>query len=167
MSCELVDCIRWQTEVSFTNAKIMLQTCHLNTLLCGMPVWKHAYHMLHSCDRWYINPARYTEPSFHEPNLNSLDAASEKVLSRTELLRYLESIESKILEYLDTLTDERLYEIPAGCQEIRLSLILSQLRHFYAHLGNINATTILETGQWPRVIGSEGRNGAAADSLYE
>ncbi len=35
-------------------------------------------------------------------------------------------------------------------------MILGQFRHLYAHLGNINATTILRTGQWPRVVGLEG-----------
>ena len=27
------------------------------------------------------------------------------------------------------------------------------MRHFYAHLGNINATTIIETNKWSMVIG--------------
>jgi hypothetical protein len=55
-----------------------------------------------------------------------------------------------------------LYEVPKGCRDNRLSLILSQYRHFYAHLGNINATTIIETNKWPRVAG-----GSAKEGLYE
>lgn len=27
-----------------------------NNLYCGMPCWKHIYHMLHSLDVWMINP---------------------------------------------------------------------------------------------------------------
>lgn len=50
---------------------------------------------------------------------------------------------TKILCYLDGLTDDGLYDIPTGCTSSRLGLILSQFRHFYAHLGNINATTII------------------------
>lgn len=96
--------------------------------------------MLHSCDQWFINPFVYTEPDFHEPNLNSLDLPSETVLTRERLEMYLDSIKSKILAYLDSLTDESLYEIPPGCKLNRLGLILSQYRHFYAHLGDINGS---------------------------
>ena len=167
MGCELIQAIRRQSEVLFENASIMLQTCNLDFELCSMPVWKHVYHALHSCDQWYINPNRYTEPDFHEPNLNSLDIKSEKVLSREELTRYLEQVRVKILAYVDSLTDDRLYEIPPDCTGNRLTLILSQIRHFYAHLGNINATTIMETNKWPRVIGHSGRSGASTEGLYE
>ena len=54
----------------FVNAGIMLKTCNLDFVLCDMPVWKHVYHMLHSCDQWFISPFEYEkEPDFHEPNL--------------------------------------------------------------------------------------------------
>jgi hypothetical protein len=167
MSLELISAIKLNTEVLFTNADIMLKTCNLDFILCDMPIWKHVYHMLHSCDQWYINPYEYKEPDFHEPNLNSLDIESEKALSKDELLQYLGSIKAKIMNYLDSLTDEMLYDIPAGCKSNRLSLILSQFRHFYAHLGNINATTIMETNKWPRVIGTSGKCGKSTEGLYE
>lgn len=167
MSPQLVNTIKLSTEVLFTNAEIMLKTCNLDFILCGMPIWKHVYHMLHSCDQWYINPYEYTEPDFHEPNLNSLDIESEKILSRDELFQYLDSVKIKIMEYLDTLTDEMLYDIPSGCQSNRLGLILLQIRHFYAHLGNINATTIMETNQWPRVVGISEKSGISIEGLYE
>ena len=165
---ELVNHIRRQTEIMFVNADIMLKTCNLDFLLCDMPIWKHVYHMLHSCDQWFISPFEYDkEPDFHEPNLNSLDFSSEKVLSREQLTSYLETVKEKILGYIDTLTDERLYEIPKGCASNRLGLILSQYRHFYAHLGNINATTIMETNKWPRVIGTSGKSGKSSEGLFE
>lgn len=167
MSLELISAIKKQTEVLFTNADIMLQTCNLDFILCDMPIWKHVYHMLHSCDQWYINPNEYREPEFHEPNLNSLDIESGRTLSRDELSQYLESIKVKIMNYLDSLTDEMLYDIPTGCKSNRLSLILSQFRHFYAHLGNINGTTIIETNKWPRVIGTTGKSGKSTEGLYE
>lgn len=167
MNCELVNAIKKETEVLFCNANIMLQTCNLNFVLCDMPIWKHVYHTLHSCDQWFINPHHYSEPDFHEPNLNSLDIVSEKVLSREDLLQYLESIRIKIMKYIDSLTDDMLYEVPLDCKYNKLTLILSQYRHFYAHLGNINATTIMETNKWPRVIGTSGRSGASTEGLYE
>jgi hypothetical protein len=167
MNNELVYAIKKQTEILFQNANIMLQTCNLDFILCDMPIWKHAYHMLHSCDQWFINPHHYIEPDFHEPNMNSLDIMTEKVLSRKDLLHYLKDIQVKILEYINSLTDEMLYEIPLDCTTNKLSLILSQYRHFYAHLGNINATTIIETNKWPRVIGLSGKSGASTEGFYE
>ena len=167
MNNELVYAIKKQTEVLFQNANIMLQTCNLDFILCDMPVWKHVYHMLHSCDQWFINPYHFVEPDFHEPNMNSLDIMTEKVLSRKDLLQYLEDIQVKILEYINSLSDEMLYEIPLDCTINKFSLILLQYRHFYAHLGNINATTIIETNKWPRVIGLSGQSGASTEGFYE
>lgn len=167
MSRELVNAIKSNTENLFDNAEIMLKTCNLDFILCGFPIWKHAYHQIHSCDRWFINPNEYAEPDFHVPGLNSLNEQSEKTLSREELLRYLDTVRIKIMNYLDSLNDERLYEVPKGCAGNRLSLILSQYRHFYAHLGNINATTVIETDKWPRVIGTSGKSGVSTEGLYE
>ena len=164
---ELVSNIRKQTEVLFINAEIMLKTCNLDYILCGMPIWKHVYHMLHSCDQWFINPNEYTEPDFHVPNLNSLDIPSAKTLSREQLSAYLTKVKEKIMSYIDSLTDEQLYEVPNGCVSNRLGLILSQYRHFYAHLGNINGTTIIETNRWPRVIGTSGKSGKSTEGLFE
>jgi len=164
---ELVAAIKNHAKVMFQNADIMLQTCNLDYILCDFPIWKHVYHMLHSCDQWFINPNHYNEPDFHEPNMNSLNIMTETVLSREELLRYLNDIQTKITNYLDMLTDEMLYELPQDCLTNRLSLILSQQRHFYAHLGNINATTIIETNEWPRVIGITGKSGDSSEGLYE
>ena len=163
----LVDSIKAHTKIMFQNADIMLKTCNLDFVLCDFPVWKHVYHMLHSCDQWFINPTIYEEPDFHEPNMNSLNIMTEKRLSRDELSGYLESVQTKIIAYLDSLTDEALCELPQNCQTNRLSLILSQQRHFYAHLGYINATTIIETNEWPRVIGITGKSGDSSEGLFE
>ena len=162
MSSDLADAVKRNTKHLFDSANIMLQTCNMDYILCDFPVWKHIYHQLHSCDQYFINPNQYTEPDFHVAGLNSLNEISEKVLSREALLQYLEKIRNKIMQYLDSLTDDMLCEVPLGCNGNRLSLILSQYRHFYAHLGNINATTIVETNKWPRVAG-----GSVKEGLYE
>ncbi len=117
---ELVLTIKKQTEVMFTNADIMLKTCDLNLVLCDMPIWKHIYHALHSLDRWFINPYEYSEPDFHEENLNSLDIPSDKELSYEQLEGYLEEIKNKTINYVDSLTDEMLYEIPTDARSIDL-----------------------------------------------
>lgn len=79
----------------------------------------------------------------------------------------MQSIKTKVTEYLNSLDDEMLYEIPTGCKQNRLGLIMSQFRHFYVHLGNINATSIIETNQWPRVVGITGKSGKSTEGLYE
>jgi len=71
------------------------------------------------------------------------------------------------MQYLDSLTDDMLYEVPQDCSDNRLSMIISQYRHFYSHLGNINATTIIEKNKWPGVIGLSGKSGASTEGLYE
>lgn len=139
MNDVLINTIIEHTNVMFYNFSITLKTCDMDTILCDMPIWKHVYHTLHSLDQWYINPEIYNEPNFHEPNLNSLD--------------YFETIKEKIMKYLNSLSDEDLYEKPDGCEYNRLSLILGQFRHFHCHMGNINATTIYNTNKWPRVAG--------------
>ena len=164
MKYELIDTIQKQTETLFHNVHTMLQTCDLDFMLCDMPIWKHVYHLLHSCDQWFINPEHFCEPDFHEPNLNSLDIPSEKRLPRQILLEYFDTVQNKIMQYLSTLTDDMLYEKPLDCKYTRLSLILGQYRHTYAHLGNINATTIIQTNQWPRVVGM---SGDLSGGLYE
>lgn len=150
----LINTIREHTLLMFHNAQTAVKTCDADANLFGVPLWKHIYHMLHSCDQWFINPERYTQPSFHVEGLNSIDEKpGDIVLTREEMLRYLEDIQKKTLYYLDGLTDEMLYETPEGCSSNRLSLVLGAFRHLYAHLGNINCMTIIETGKWPRVDG--------------
>lgn len=166
MSKTLVDLIAAQTEVLLTNAAICLNTCDLQAKVYEMPLWKHAYHMLHSLDRWFINPERYIEPPFHVENLNSLDIPSETVLSKAQLDGYLETASAKIRGYLAGLSDGQLSEKPEGCEFTRLSLILGQFRHLYAHLGIINGATIEATGKWPRVIGLSAKF-APEDGLFE
>lgn len=157
MGREIVEIIAGQTIILLHNVKTTILTCDLDYMLCSMPVWKHVYHALHSCDQWFVNPDNYrTEPPFHEPGLNSLDVTSGTALSRETLLDYYEHIRQKTVSYLQTLDDESLIQKPDGCRHTRMALILGQYRHLYAHLGNINATTMIQTGMWPRVAGLDG-----------
>lgn len=156
MRRDLVKTIKDCTEILFLNFETTLKTCDMDYVLCGMPIWKHCYHTLHSLDQWYINPYDYTEPPFHEDKLNSLDYLDEngKVLTREELTEYFKTIQTKIINYLDNLRDEDLYEIPKDCKYNRLEHVLGQFRHFHCHMGNINAAAMVTRNQWPRVVGT-------------
>jgi len=152
----LTELILPRVNVTFHNIATMLRTFEPEAELFGMPLWKHAYHLLHSCDRWCINPARYEEPPFHTPGLDSLDEhVFEPRLGREDLLGYHAQIRAKCLAYLETLRDEDWTQAPEGCEFARITLLLGQFRHIYAHVGNINAVTMQRTGRWPLVVGLE------------
>jgi hypothetical protein len=136
--------------VVFRNVRDCLLTCDIDAEFSGIPIWKHVYHTLHSLDRWFINPEIYTEPDFHKPDLNNMNVKSDGFdLSRDILLEYYEEIKAKIFDYLDSLDDEMLLQIPEKCESDRMTLILAQLRHLFLHIGIINAITIMNTGKWP------------------
>ena len=124
---------------------------------CGMPMWKHVYHMLHSLDLWYINPrdSQYKEPLFHEPNLNNLDVVTTKCLMKCDVDIYWHHVSEKIKSYILELTDEQLAECPPDCEYSRFTLILAQFRHLHSHMGMIMGFIIADTGLWPRVLGLE------------
>lgn len=124
---------------------------------CEMPLYKHIYHMLHSLDRWYINPndPDYNEPKIHIPDLNNLDAVTDKKISFDEINDYYLSIEKKIKDYLLNLSDKDLYEIPLGCKHNKFKLILGQFRHLHTHMGMIMGWIIESTRKWPTILGLE------------
>ena len=128
-----------------------------NKNYCDMPCWKHIYHMLHSLDFWYINPRdrEFTEPPFHEKDLNNLDVVSAKNLTRKEINDYFSDVEKKIQTYLAGLNDEMLLEYPPDCEYCRFTLILAQFRHLHSHMGMIMGFIIDDKGLWPRVLGLE------------
>lgn len=168
MKNELVKIIKDSTEIMFHNFYVTLITCDMNYELYGMPIWKHCYHTLYSCDKWFVSPMEFVEPSIHEEGLDSLDYIGNRVLTREELLSYYDFVREKTLDYLNALNDEDLYTKPKGYKYIRLECMIGQMRHFYTHLGNINATTIIETNKWPTVVGmSAFENGLDKDKLYE
>ena len=66
-----------------------------------------------------------------------------------QLLDYLDSVEQKTYAYLDSLTDEMLYECPENCEHTRMELVLRQFRHISFHTGMLNGQTALATGKFP------------------
>ena len=147
----------------FDNLWVSMQTVDWNADICGAPAWRYIYHTLHSADKFFINPTEYTEPSFHTQKLDWPDTPSEIVLSRETLYEYHEQVRQKLLDYLDGLTDSQLIECP-NVKLSRLGLIFSQIRHKYAHIGNLNGVTIAKTNKYPRVF-NESRN--RPEGLYD
>lgn len=157
---ELVGIIEDQTKRALWEVKNVIACVPdelWNKKYCGMPCWKHIYHMLHSLDLWYINPRdrNFQEPAIHKKDLNNLDVESDQALSRSEIDAYFASIEKKLEAYLSALTDGKLLEYPPDCEYCRFTLILAQFRHLHSHMGMIMGFIIDDTGRWPRVLGLE------------
>lgn len=121
---------------------------------CGVPIWKHVYHTLHSLDRWYINPNEYEEPEFHLDSLNDLNTPAKGFLFRNTLEEYVKTVEERISAYLDILTEEALQKKPEQCAFTRFGLILAQHRHLDMHIGMLMGFVIAETEVGPRFWGS-------------
>ena len=146
---ELCMIIKNTVEPNFLNIRTSIRTYDRDALCCGAPCWRWAYHALHSADKWFIHPCQYEEPSFHEEGMDNPDNPTSVVLTDEQLLDYLDAVEKKTMDYLDTLTDEMLYEKPEGCRYTRLELVLRQFRHISFHTGMLNGQTALATGQFP------------------
>ncbi len=146
---ELCIIIKNTVKPIFLNIRTSLRTYDREALCCGAPCWRWAYHTLHSADKWFINPFEYIEPSFHEKGMDNPDNPTSAVLSDAELLAFLNQVEAKTLSYLDSLTDDLLYEKPENCPYTRMELVLRQYRHLSFHTGMLNGQTAFATGQFP------------------
>ena len=146
---DLCKIIKEVTKPNFMNIRTSLKTYNRDSICYGAPLWRWAYHALHSADKWFINPADYEEPSFHEEGLDDPEKKCETVLSDEQLIEYLATVEAKTYDYLDSITDEELYEKPVNCPYTRMELILRQFRHISFHTGMLNGQTIIETNEFP------------------
>lgn len=146
---ELCKIIKDMIKPNFLNIKTSIHTYDWDALCCGSPCWRWVYHALHSADKWFINPFDYEEAAFHEEGLDDPDRPCSKILTDEELVCYLDGIEQKTYDYLDSLTDDMLYEKPAGCRYTRMELVLRQFRHISFRTGMLNGQTVLSTGQFP------------------
>ena len=137
---ELVMIIKQTVVPNFMNIRTSIKAYDRDALCCGAPCWRWAYHALHSADKWFINPYVYDEPAFHEEGMDNPDNPTSVVLSDEQLLEYLEAVEKKTLDYLDTLTDDMLYECPENCKYTRMELLRGSSR-----CGSVMPTNTLMT----------------------
>ena len=89
--------------------------------------------------------------------MDNPDNPCSVVLTDEQLLEYLDQIEQKTYRYLDSLTDEMLYECPENCGHTRMELILRQFRHISFHTVMLNGQTALATGQFPMWVSETGK----------
>ena len=150
------DVIKDQTTRSIWSLKNVIACIpepYWNQKYGAMPLWKHLYHTIHSLDKWYLNPCSYREPGFHVEHLDDLDVQTEKSLTRADITDYLETVEHKLMNYIDHLSDKALAETPDHCEYTKFHLILAQHRHLDMHIGMVMGFLIADTEKWPRVMG--------------
>ena len=70
--------------------------------------------------------------------MDNPDNSATIVLSDKQLLEYLDRIEEKTLNYLDSITDEMLYKKPKNCPNTRMELVLRQFRYLSFYTGMLN-----------------------------
>lgn len=146
---ELCKVIRETVRPNFLNIRTSIKSYDRNALCCGAPCWRWVYHALHSADKWFINPYDYEEPSWHIEGMDNPDNPCPIELTDEQLLDYLDMIEQKTYDYLDSLSDEMLGQKPEGCIYTRLELVLRQFRHISFHTGMLNGQTAINTGKFP------------------
>lgn len=138
---------------NFINLETAIKTYDRNILVCGSPAWRYVYHTIHSADKWFFNPFVYDEPDFHESGMDNPDNPCTVELTDEQLIDYLYKVRQKTLDYIDSLTDENLYENPENCIYTRLELVLRQFSHISFHTGMLNGQTIERTGRFPVYVG--------------
>jgi len=156
MSSILVKGIIRQTNILFANIENSLDSVteeKMSLQVRNRPLWKQFYHLLHSTDQFFISPMEYREPAFHEEGMNYFGTASQKTLSKSELMQYFSTIRTKIEQYLLSLDDESLAGYPKDAPFTRLELILAQYRHVMYNIGIINFLIAEIMVEMPEYIG--------------
>ncbi len=161
---EIIRQIKNQQEINFLNVKDQILMADMETVFDGENHSRYIFHYLHSLDRFFINPCDYVyegEKLFGIPeNLSAIDPSRQGyvndpsiVISKNQLLDYLDYVHKKINVYFDRLTAAELLETPAGCEYSRLELILAQFRHLMWHVGLSSGITFSTKNEWNKFTG--------------
>ncbi len=155
----LVGIIEEQTQILFKNLEYQVNGAELSCIFDNVNNSRYLFHMIHSMDKYFINPYAYTYDAGVaggiDENYSVIDEAREGyipndgfVVPRETLSAYLAFVKQKIFAYLKTLTDDALAEKPEGCPYTKLALILGQYRHTMFHDGLSEAVTFASKGEW-------------------
>lgn len=166
---EIIQQIKNQQEINFINIKEQLEMADLETVFDGESNSCYIFHYLHSMDRFFINPMDYVyegERLFGIPeNLSVIDPKREgyvadksAVISRSQLMDYLDYVREKINSYFESITCDQLLQKPEGCEYSRLELILAQFRHIMWHVGLSSAITFASKKEWNHFTGLSALN---------
>jgi hypothetical protein len=152
------DSIRRQSKQIFQNIENIFGAVSeesMGSTVGVFPLWKQIYHLLHSMDQHFIDPADFSEPVFHTKNLNVIFLDMGDPLSRGQLINYYKQVRAKLEAYLRELTDAALNETIRfrDMEPTRLELLLAQFRHIFYHVGYLHCCLKLINGETPVYAG--------------
>ena len=155
----LVNIIAEQTQILFKNLDDQINGAELASLLENVNNSRYLFHMIHSMDKYFINPYMYTYEAQQAggivENYSIISQSRDGyipddgfVIPRETLIAYSGYVKQKIMRYLDNLTDADLAQKPENCPHTKLALILGQYRHAMMHCGMSETFTFDKTGTW-------------------
>jgi len=155
--------LRIETEIIFENIDILFNSINeneFNTIKGGFIVWKHFYHLVHSLDKYFIDPHNYIEPSFHrEDDMDITNLNNNKLMNKMEIIDYYNTVKNKIKKYVYSLSENDLTEIVYTSDDGNIvskgDLIVAAIRHTYYHEGYFNCIMKLEKGETPEYLNVE------------
>lgn len=166
---EIIRQIKNQQEINFINIRDQILMADLETVFDGENNSRYIFHYLHSLDRFFINPCDYVYEgeklfgiaenlSVINPKREGYVSDTSIVISRKQLMDYLDYVRAKVDSYFETLTLEALLQKPKGCDYTRLEFILAQFRHMMWHVGLSSAITFSSKNEWNEFTGLIGLN---------
>ena len=155
--------LKIETEIIFENIDILLDSIdeeEFNTIKGGFLVWKHFCHLIHSIDKYFIDPHNYIEPSFYkEKDMHITNLNEDNPMKKMEIINYYNIVKNKIRNYINSLTEENLDEIVYtynnGNDVSKGDRIIGQIRHTYYHVGYFNCFIKMEKGETPEYLNVE------------
>ena len=142
--------IKLEIEIIFANIDILFDSIdenEFNSIKGGFIVCKHFYHLVHSLDKFTINPIKFIEPNFHNENMHITNLNIDTLMEKTEIFNYYNNVKNKIRTYINSLVENDLdekYIGKEGNSGSKGDLILAAIRHTYYHVGYLHCCIKIE-----------------------
>jgi hypothetical protein len=68
----------------------------------------------------FIDPENYIEPDFHVKNLDIMNCEELAMLNKTQIRKYYQLVNNKIIDYLDLLEDSILEQV-VSCKDLKFT----------------------------------------------
>ena len=162
---DIVRIINEQTNVLFINIYEQINRADLACMIDNVNNSRFLFHMIHSMDRYFINPFDYDYSPVYDligieekysiisESREGYIAAEGYVIPREKLIAYMDYVKDKVNKYLLGLSEEDLSEKPENCPYTRLQMILAQFRHSMFHCGMSEIATYENNDEWLNYTG--------------
>jgi hypothetical protein len=102
-------------------------------------IWKRLLHVLESMDFWLDDFSEYHFNRIFDTFSAEMDTCNKSVLSKKDIFRYLDLLQTKIKGHFENMDDSILTESSGKHPRATyLDIILSQIRHIHNNIGYCN-----------------------------